>query len=166
MADAVKEWSYVLLHRDKDGVIDESVEVTDEVLYLYRMVEIQRYLYSIHTVVSNRADMLKDAIKSLRSSARGMFKGTDKDKEAHCDRMVRNFSAEYSRAKSLLTHINDKIATIDFAATQASRILKEKEFELKVNNPYMQKGQAGIYQSHNTEDEDDDNPIPAPYRRN
>jgi hypothetical protein len=44
MADAVKEWSYVLLHRDKDGVIDESVEVTDEVLYLYRMVEIQEKL--------------------------------------------------------------------------------------------------------------------------
>lgn len=44
MADEVKEWSYVLLHRDKDGVIDESVEVTDEVLYLYRMVEIQEKL--------------------------------------------------------------------------------------------------------------------------
>ena len=44
MADAVKEWSYVLLHRDKDGVIDESVEVTDEVLYLYRMVELQEKL--------------------------------------------------------------------------------------------------------------------------
>ena len=43
-SNAVKEWSYVLLHRDKDGVIDESVEVTDEVLYLYRMVEIQEKL--------------------------------------------------------------------------------------------------------------------------
>jgi len=44
MPNQVKEWSYVLLHRDKDGVIDESVEVTDEVLYLYRMVELQEKL--------------------------------------------------------------------------------------------------------------------------
>lgn len=131
----------------------------------YHMVEWQRYLYSVHTTVSNRVEMLKDATKTLRSSARGMFKGTDKDKEAHCDRMVRNFTAELSRAKTLLTGINNTIALIDFAATQASRILKEKEFELKINNPYMQKGQAGIYQNNNVEDEDDDNPIPAPYRK-
>ena len=40
----VKEWSYVLLHRDAEGTIDDSIEVTDEVLYLYQMVELQTKL--------------------------------------------------------------------------------------------------------------------------
>jgi len=37
----VNEWSYVLLHRDKEGTIVESTDVTDEVLYLYNLIERQ-----------------------------------------------------------------------------------------------------------------------------
>jgi hypothetical protein len=37
----LKEWSYVLLRRDEQGTIVESTEVTDEVLFLYRMIEMQ-----------------------------------------------------------------------------------------------------------------------------
>jgi hypothetical protein len=42
--NVVKEWSYVLLHRDEEGTIDDSIEVTEEVLFLYQMVEIQTKL--------------------------------------------------------------------------------------------------------------------------
>lgn len=131
----------------------------------YRLVETQRYLYSLQKPVSNRAEMLKEAIKSLRSAARGMFKGTDKDKEAHSDRMVRNFTAELSRAKCLLSSINASIETVEFAATQASRVIKEKEFELKVNGSYASQGQANIYHNHLPDEEDDDSPVPSKYRR-
>lgn len=34
-------WSYVLLRRDDEGTIVESAEVTDEVLHLYKMIELQ-----------------------------------------------------------------------------------------------------------------------------
>ena len=51
-SNAVKEWSYVLVHRDQNGEIDESVEVTDEVLYLYRMVEIQEKLLNSYRLNS------------------------------------------------------------------------------------------------------------------
>jgi hypothetical protein len=37
----LKEWSYVLLRRDEKGTIVESTEVTDEVIYLYRCIEMQ-----------------------------------------------------------------------------------------------------------------------------
>lgn len=132
----------------------------------YRLVETQRYLYSLQKPVSNRVEMLKDAIKSLRSAARGMFKGTDKDKEAHSDRMVRNFTAELSRAKCLLGSINASIETVEFAAMQASRVIKEKEFELKVNGSYTSQGQSSIYNRHlQAEEEDDDSPVPSKYRR-
>jgi len=135
----------------------------------YRLVETQRYLYSLHKPVAKRVEMLKDAIKSLRSSARGMFKGTDKDKEAHSDRMVRNFTAELSRAKCLLNSINASIETVEFAAVQASRVIKEKEFELKVNGAYAAQGQSNIYHGHamadDIDDDLDDNPIPSKYRR-
>ncbi len=133
----------------------------------YRLVETQRYLYSLQKPVANRAEMLKDAIKSLRSAARGMFKGTDKDKEAHSDRMVRNFTAELSMAKCLLSSINASIEVVEFAAVQASRVIKEKEFELKVNGTYAAHGQSNIYNRHFLPDteEDDDNPIPSKYRR-
>lgn len=130
----------------------------------YRLVETQRYLYSLYKPVAKRADMLKDAIKSLRSAARGMFKGTDKDKEAHSDRMVRNFTAELSRAKCLLASINASIEVVEFAAMQASRVIKEKEFELKVNGSYTSQGQSSIY-NNNTEEDDDDSPVPSKYRR-
>lgn len=43
-SNAVKEWSYVLLQRDAEGTIIDSTEVTDEVIYLYKMVEIQEKL--------------------------------------------------------------------------------------------------------------------------
>ena len=43
-SNPVKEWSYVLLQRDAEGTIIDSTEVTDEVIYLYRMVEIQEKL--------------------------------------------------------------------------------------------------------------------------
>ena len=43
-SNAVKEWSYVLLQRDAEGTIIDSTEVTDEVIYLYRLVEIQEKL--------------------------------------------------------------------------------------------------------------------------
>ena len=43
-SNAVKEWSYVLLRRDEEGTIIESTEVTDEVVFLYRMVEKQEKL--------------------------------------------------------------------------------------------------------------------------
>lgn len=132
----------------------------------YRLVETQKYLYSMHKPVAKRVEMLKDAIKSLRSAARAMFKGTDKDKEAHCDRMVRNFTAELSRAKCLLTSINASIEVVEFAAMQASRVIKEKEFELKVNGSYTAHGQSSIYQRHMQEAaEEDDGPVPSKYRR-
>lgn len=43
-SNAVKEWSYVLLQRDAEGTIIDSTEVTDEVIYLYRLVEMQEKL--------------------------------------------------------------------------------------------------------------------------
>jgi len=43
-SNTVKEWSYVLLQRDAEGTIIDSTEVTDEVIYLYKMVEIQEKL--------------------------------------------------------------------------------------------------------------------------
>ena len=37
----MNEWSYVLLRRDEEGIIVESTEVTDEVLFLYRLIDMQ-----------------------------------------------------------------------------------------------------------------------------
>lgn len=42
--NAVKEWSYVLLQRDAEGTIIDSTEVTDEVIFLYTLVEKQEKL--------------------------------------------------------------------------------------------------------------------------
>jgi hypothetical protein len=44
MSDAVREWSYVLLRRNEEGIIIESTDVTDEVVFLYRMIEKQEKL--------------------------------------------------------------------------------------------------------------------------
>ena len=52
MAIPVKEWSYVLLQRDAEGTIIDSTEVTDEVLYLYKMVEIQEKLLNSYRLNS------------------------------------------------------------------------------------------------------------------
>jgi hypothetical protein len=51
-SNAVKEWSYVLLQRDAEGTIIDSTEVTDEVIYLYRMVEIQEKLLNSYRLNS------------------------------------------------------------------------------------------------------------------
>lgn len=160
-----------------DGVVREKLDAIDlEDLMpntkkvdvyesYYRLVETQKFLYTLHKPVHGRCEMLKDAIKSLRSSARGMFKGTDKDKEAHSDRMVRNFTAEFSRAKALLSSIVGAIDFVEFAATQASRVIKEREFELRVNSGYAGQGQANIFAGFNTQENEDDNPIPPKYRK-
>lgn len=130
----------------------------------YRLVDTQKYLYSLHTPVNKRIEMLKDAIKSLRSTARNMFKGTEKDKDAHCDRMVQPFFIELSAAKVLLLDIVEKIEVVEFAATQASRVIKEHEFELRVNGGYVNQGVSDIFNKHNLT-EDDEDPIPQKYRR-
>lgn len=51
-SNAVKEWSYVLLQRDAEGTIIDSTEVTDEVIYLYKMVEIQEKLLNSYRLNS------------------------------------------------------------------------------------------------------------------
>jgi hypothetical protein len=51
-SNAVKEWSYVLLQRDAEGTIIDSTEVTDEVIYLYRLVEIQEKLLNSYRLNS------------------------------------------------------------------------------------------------------------------
>ena len=40
-SNPVREWSYVLLRRNEEGIIIESTDVTDEVVFLYRMIEKQ-----------------------------------------------------------------------------------------------------------------------------
>jgi len=44
MSNAVREWSYVLLRRNEEGIIIENTDVTDEVVFLYRMIEKQEKL--------------------------------------------------------------------------------------------------------------------------
>lgn len=51
-SNAVKEWSYVLLQRDAEGTIIDSTEVTNEVIYLYKMVEIQEKLLNSYRLNS------------------------------------------------------------------------------------------------------------------
>ena len=40
-SNPVREWSYVLLRRNEEGIIIENTDVTDEVVFLYRMIEKQ-----------------------------------------------------------------------------------------------------------------------------
>ena len=37
----MSEWAYVLLERDEEGTIIDSQDATDEVLFLYAMIERQ-----------------------------------------------------------------------------------------------------------------------------
>lgn len=43
-SNPVREWSYVLLRRNEEGIIIENTDVTDEVVFLYRMIEKQEKL--------------------------------------------------------------------------------------------------------------------------
>jgi hypothetical protein len=160
---------------DMDGLMPDA-DKKDIYSSYYRLVETHKYLYSLHKPVINRITMLKDAIKQLRSAARAMFKGTEKDKDAHCDKMVRNFVGELSNATVLINNIDKCIKQVEFAAMQASRVIKEKEFQLKSSGAYTTQGKSNIFNNNNaldnvledfeeTEEEDLNNPIPQKYRK-
>ncbi|MBS1722405.1 MAG: hypothetical protein JSS66_05300 [Armatimonadetes bacterium] len=148
-----------------DGLLP-NVKTSDVYEAYYRLVQTHKFLYSLHTPVYKRVEMLKDAIKSLKSAARGMFKGTDKDRDAHCDRMVRHLAAELSQAKTTMAAVAHAIDVVDFAAMQASRVIKEREFEMRVNGTYVGQGMSDSFNRLNRieNDDDEDNPLPPQYR--
>lgn len=118
----------------------------------------------LKSVVSMRAEVLKDATKSLKSGARGMFKGTEKDKDASCDRMVRHLVGELAQAKALQTYLEDRLDQIDFATMQSARVLRERQEQMRSNYGFIQDGLNHNYKNQAV-DANDDDPLPPQYRR-
>lgn len=124
----------------------------------------RKALGNIRTPVTMRLEVLKDATKSLKSGARGMFKGTEKDKDAQCDRMVRHLVGEQAQARALQTYLEERINQVEFAVVQAARVLKERQEQAKANYSWVQEGLSNNYNAQATELDDDD-PLPPEYRR-
>ena len=61
----MSDWAYVLLERDEDGTIIDSQDATSEVLFLYKMIQMQERI-----IESYRKDLgfsfLDDAPSLLR----------------------------------------------------------------------------------------------------
>lgn len=80
------------------------------------------------------------AYKTIKTSAIALHTGTAKDKEAGAEFVAQPYYAGTVNTKRMLDYLIEVLETIDFAATNMNRILREKEAEARVNLSHLNEG--------------------------
>lgn len=108
-----------------------------------RLVRYRDRITRMKSVVNSQHEMFSKAYKSLRLVAMSLFReGTAKDKEANAEYVVQPFYIGTLESKNLLDLMIDVLATIDFASTNLSRIMKEKEIQSRTSYGHTIEGDA------------------------
>lgn len=114
-------------------------------------------LAAMKNIVNAHHEIYNQAYKSLDKQAFRLFSkagGSVDDRRADAAHVVAPFLRLVSQAKELLDQVEEAIAGIEFAATQLSRLLREREALAKINPGYDREGQHSKLHSQKRVDED------------
>jgi len=101
-------------------------------------------LTSMKNIVNAHHEIYNQAYKSLDKQAFRLFSkagGSVDDRRADAAHVVAPFLRLVAQAKELLDQIEEMISSIEFAAFQLSRLLREREALSKINSSYDREGQ-------------------------
>lgn len=117
----------------------------EELSILYStQVAYRNRLTSMKNIVNAHYEIYNQAYKSLDKQAFKLFSksgGSVDDRRADAAHVVAPFLRLVSQAKIMLDQIEEKIATVEFASFQLSRLLREREALSKINTSYDREGQ-------------------------
>jgi hypothetical protein len=105
-----------------------------------RLVSFFDRLLQMKSTVYKHFETYNMAYKSLKLSSMALYAGTAKDKEASAEHLTHSLYIGTLMPKILLTHIADNIATIEFAAINMNRVLRERELTEKMDNVHKTEG--------------------------
>lgn len=114
-------------------------------------------LAAMKNIVNAHHEIYNQAYKSLDKQAFRLFSkagGSVDDRRADAAHVVAPFLRLVAQAKELLDQIEEAIANVEFASTQLSRLLREREALAKINPGYDREGQHSKLHSGKRVDED------------
>jgi hypothetical protein len=123
---------------------DNFFNFEDLVIMYSAQVAYRNRLTAMKGIVNAHYEIYTQAYKSLEKQAFKLFSkagGTIDDRKADAAHMVAPFYRLSTQAKSMLEHINEMISNVEFAATQLSRLLREREILSRVNGSIDREGQ-------------------------
>jgi hypothetical protein len=116
-----------------------------------RLTEYKFRIIEIWSVVNAHHDLYEQAYKTLKVSAISLYSsGTAKDKEANAETRVKSFHIGIVITETFLAYLKEIKEAVEFASTNLSRMLREKEALSKLNYSYYKEG---LYHEYNTENE-------------
>lgn len=130
----VESWDLSIPREEYDLNILQGV-YSSLTAHHYRVVELLNIANAHYKTFSK-------AYKSLKTIAMAMYSGTAKDKEAYAENEVLIFLKYLNRSEIVYDYLYDVNESISFAATNMSRILREREAQAKFNTNYQSEGNA------------------------
>lgn len=132
------------IQNDNDFEFEElSILYSTQVAYRNRLTNMKG-------IVNAHYEIYNQAYKSLDKQAFKLFSksgGSVDDRRADAAHLVAPFLRLVTQTSVLLDAINEKIATVEFAAFQLTRLLREREALSRINNTYDKEGQYNRFQN-------------------
>lgn len=116
-----------------------------------RQVSYRNRLTQLSGVVNAHHQMLDQAHRNLREIAMKLSSGPKHDKDAHAAYVTQSLQVTAACAGQLARYLDQVLRSIDFAAVQIDRLMKERQALARINHSYVNEGQSSSYQRQKLE---------------
>lgn len=114
-----------------------------------RLVAYRFRIVDMCSIVNAHNNMFEKAYKSLCKAAMKLVDGTAKDKEAYAENRTQPFAIGVMNTESFLKYISDVKEAVEFASTNMSRMLREREALANINTRYRSAGAMAEFEKIN-----------------
>ncbi len=137
----IRGWDIGTPDKDNYNIEAYAAAYSMQVSYRTRLVELISIVYAHH-------ELIFQAHKTLREMAMNLADGPKHDKESYASFTVHPFVIPLTHAKRLLAYLESVLKTVDFAATQMDRILREHQALARINQSFNNMGMSQIYEDN------------------